>query len=118
VFPVRGGRLQPHLLLQFGDTSQPRSAEEAVREHLEGVMSSVAPPTTAIRQSALELGEHLALVGRWFYSNPRDGEIFFRDKDWPYRRILRACARLLLPKAEEATQNPSTGEIAKTEGTP
>ena len=40
------------------------------------------------------------------YSQPRDGEIFFRDKDWPYRRILRACSRLLAPKKEEP---PETG---------
>jgi hypothetical protein len=53
------------------------------------------------RQSATELGEHLSLLARWFYSNPRDGEIFFREKDWPYRRILRACSRLLAPKNEE-----------------
>jgi hypothetical protein len=46
------------------------------------------------------LGEHLSLVARWFYSNPRDGEIFFREKDWPYRRILRGCARLLAPKKD------------------
>ena len=45
-----------------------------------------------------ELSEHLWLVARWFYSNPRSGEIFFREKnDWPYRRILRACSRLLAP---------------------
>jgi excinuclease ABC subunit C len=42
-----------------------------------------------------ELAEHLALLARWFYSKPRKGEIFFREVDWPYRRILRACGRLL-----------------------
>ncbi len=41
------------------------------------------------------LGEHLALVARWFYSNPREGEILFRERSWPYRRILRACSRVL-----------------------
>jgi hypothetical protein len=39
--------------------------------------------------------EHLSLVARWFYSKPRAGEILFRDTDWPYRKILRACARVL-----------------------
>ncbi|HZS72068.1 MAG TPA: hypothetical protein VFA13_09540, partial [Candidatus Acidoferrum sp.] len=43
----------------------------------------------------------LALLARWYYSSPREGEILFREKDWPYRRILRACSRLLAP-AEEA----------------
>ncbi len=43
-----------------------------------------------------ELAEHLALLARWFYSKPRAGEIFFpQGGDWPYRRIIRACSRLL-----------------------
>ena len=47
-----------------------------------------------------ELAEHLALLARWFYSKPREGEIFFPQRgDWPYRRIIRACSRLLAPPA-------------------
>ena len=103
IFGVRGGRLAAPFALRFGDTSQPRSAEEAVRDYLEAMMS--APPAAATpRQSATELGEHLRLVARWFYSNPREGEIFFREKDWPYRKILRACSRLLAPPKEEANE--------------
>jgi excinuclease UvrABC nuclease subunit len=103
IFGVRGGRLAAPYALRFGDTSQPRSAEETVRDYLETMMS--APPAAATpRQSATELGEHLRLVARWFYSNPRQGEIFFREKDWPYRRILRACSRLLAPPKEEANE--------------
>jgi excinuclease ABC subunit C len=103
IFGVRGGRLVAPYALRFGDTSQPRSAEEAVRDYLEAMMS--APPAAATpKQSATELGEHLRLVARWFYSNPREGEIFFREKDWPYRRILRACSRLLAPPKEEANE--------------
>jgi hypothetical protein len=45
-----------------------------------------------------ELAEHLSLVARWFYSKPREGEILFREAVWPYRRILRACGRLLAPE--------------------
>lgn len=48
-----------------------------------------------LRSAPRELSEHLVLLARWFYSNPRDGEIFFREAGWPYRRILRACGRLL-----------------------
>ena len=103
IFGVRGGRLAEPFALRFGDTSQPRSAEETVRDYLEAMMN--APPAAMNpRQSAAELGEHLRLVARWFYSNPREGEIFFREKDWPYRRILRACARLLAPPKEEANE--------------
>ena len=50
-----------------------------------------------LRRAPPFLSEHLSLVSRWFYSKPRDGEILFRTGDWPYRRILRACARLLSP---------------------
>jgi hypothetical protein len=100
---VRGGRLAAPYALRFGDTSQPRSAEETVRDYLETMMNA-SPAAVAPRQSAAELGEHLRLVARWFYSNPREGEIFFRQKDWPYRRILRACSRLLAPPKEEANE--------------
>jgi len=107
VYAVRGGRLAEPFALRFGDTSQPRSAEETVREYLEGVMGggipllgTTSPAAGNAKLTAGDLGEHLCLVARWYYSNPRDGEIFFREKDWPYRRILRACARLLAPKKE------------------
>jgi hypothetical protein len=46
----------------------------------------------------------LWLVARWYYSNPREGEIFFREKDWPYRRIMRGCSRLLSPPQPASPQ--------------
>ena len=100
MYAVRGGRLGEPSYLRFGDTSQPRSAEETVRDYLEDVMNGAPLPVANTRRSATELGEHLSLLARWFFSNPREGEIFFREKDWPYRRILRACARLLSAKVE------------------
>jgi excinuclease ABC subunit C len=103
IFGVRGGRLAAPYALRFGDTSRPRSAEEAVRDYLEAMMNA-PPAATTPKQSATELGEHLRLIARWFYSNPRAGEIFFREKDWPYRRILRACSRLLAPPKEQANE--------------
>lgn len=50
-----------------------------------------------------DISDHLWLIARWFYSNPREGEIFFREKDWPYRRLLGACSRLLASR--EPAQN-------------
>ena len=95
---VNGGRLAEPFFLRFAEiASQPRSAEHIFREQFE----SQAATTNG------DLGEHLWLVARWFYSNPREGEIFFREKDWPYRRILRACSRLLAPKSSETDSNPS-----------
>src|SRR5580704_18079383 len=55
-----------------------------------------------------ELTEHLSLLSRWFYSKPREGEILFRQVSWPYRRILRACNRLLAP-AQAPPQEPTAG---------
>jgi excinuclease ABC subunit C len=105
LYGVHGGRLAEPFTLRFGDTREPRPAEETVRDYLEGVMALPATTGAPARQSSAELGEHLSLVARWFYSNPRVGEIFFREKDWPYRRILRASSRLLASK-QESTEGP------------
>jgi hypothetical protein len=61
-----------------------------------------------LRDAPAQRSEHLAILARWFYSKPRDGEIFFREGDWPYRRILRACGRLLAPPSS----NPSAQSSA------
>jgi excinuclease ABC subunit C len=116
MYAVRGGRLAEPTYLKFGDTSEPKSAEETARDYLEGVMKIEPSATGNQRQSSLELAEHLWLLSRWFYSQPREGEIFFRERDWPYRRILRACSRLLAPKSEQSAlsqkpeQKPATEE--------
>jgi excinuclease ABC subunit C len=124
-YRVQGGKLCEPFFLPFGEiASQPRSAEEIFRNYLDPAVDSLgagqlpnALPSGAeqlgvgqtIEQLPLskgELSEHLWLVARWFYSNPRTGEIFFREKnDWPYRRILRACSRLLAPP--EVPKEPS-----------
>jgi excinuclease ABC subunit C len=115
LFAVRAGKLAEPFWLRFGDTSKPASAEETVRDYLEGVMSAAPAANPNVRQSTAELGEHLALVARWFFSNPREGEIFFREKDWPYRRILRACSRLLSPRTEPAGEAGVPKEQPKSE---
>jgi len=117
MYAVRGGRLVEPSYLRFGDTSQPRSAEESVRDYLEEVMNVAPPRVASTQQSAAELREHLCLVVRWFFSNPREGEIFFREKDWPYRRILRACSRLLAPKKVETNEADVSDAKPKSEET-
>jgi excinuclease ABC subunit C len=124
-YRVHGGRLCEPFFLPFGEiASQPRSAEQIFRNYLDPALDSAATaqlPTALpggteqfgagqiIENTPLakgELSEHLWLVARWFYSNPRTGEIFFREKnDWPYRRVLRACSRLLAPP--EVPKEPS-----------
>jgi excinuclease ABC subunit C len=108
VYEVRAGRIGDPFELSFGQLSgEPRSAEQLLREHLEpasAVISSLPAQAGEARNSsdsatstAADLSEHLWLLARWFYSNPRHGEIFFRANGWPYRRMMRACARLLAP---------------------
>ena len=123
IFAVRAGHIADPLYLRFGElASQPRSVEEMLREFLEPRMHTdehgneeeglpqggaestkkaavdALSPSFEFRVSNAELSEHLSLLARWFYSKPRIGEIFFREKRWPYRRILRACSRLLAPQ--------------------
>jgi excinuclease ABC subunit C len=122
VFPVRAGLLAEPIFLRFAEfSSQPRSVEAILRKELDpqvnagdqiaaqekaqGRESTAAhspqEPLTewrahyGLHSAPPELAEHLTLLARWFYSKPRQGAIFFREADWPYRRILRACGRLL-----------------------
>jgi excinuclease ABC subunit C len=122
VFPVRAGLLTEPIFLRFAEfSSQPRSVEAILRKELDlhrnadeqvsateraqqaesvALQSLQQPPTEwrsryGLRSAPPELAEHLTLLARWFYSKPREGEMFFRGADWPYRRILRACGRLL-----------------------
>lgn len=117
LFAVHGGRLAEPFALQFADTGKPASAEETVRDYLEGAGATLPITSTNSRQNAAELGEHLALVARWFFSSPREGEIFFREKDWPYRKILRACSRLLAPKKEQPQETNAPEGQEKSEET-
>jgi len=113
-FRVRMGHIADPFLLQFNElASQPRSAEDLLRgtiesgqpndqasgEKLAGDVNSSG--SMANSNSRAELEDHLTLLARWFYGRPRDGEIFYpegKDGAWPYRRILRACGRLLVPR--------------------
>lgn len=108
VFPVRGGLLVEPVFVDFGElSSQPRSVEAILRQALQpasntGEQTPERPDASwrgryGLRAAPPELAEHLSLVARWFYSKPREGEMLFREEDWPYRRILRACGRLLAP---------------------
>jgi len=112
---VREGILREPIFVRFGELSgEPRSVEEILRAGLDSGESAgthiAAEPDSPEEQKKRfglhaahpDLTEHLSLLTRWFYSNPREGEIFFREADWPYRRLLRACSRLLAPPAGES----------------
>jgi len=118
VFPVLGGVLAEPVFLRFTElSSQPRSVEAILRQafepkNLDRERASKSDDAASQRvrfglhRAPPELAEHLSLVSRWFYSKPRDGEILFREGDWPYRRILRACGRLLAPPEPPSPHAP------------
>jgi excinuclease ABC subunit C len=140
VFLVRAGRIEEPRMLHFAElASEPRSVELILREWLEQgeVQSPAATKTTPPQQSFRELEDQLSLLARWFYGKPRVGEIFFREgtarslaaglqeaapavtptgrarrnSEWPYRRILRACSRLLAPPEEAGKKPPSAPKL-------
>ncbi len=122
VFQIRAGRIADPFLLRFTEMqSQPRSVEAILREQLQASAENDARVTShesgtanpESRTSKQILEDHLSLLARWFYGKPRMGEIFFAQPDgsaaggalttsWPYRRIIRACSRLLAPPSPEA----------------
>ncbi len=118
VFHVRAGRIADPFLLRFDElASQSHSAEEIIRAVLQPAGDAVDLTVTRSSRErassefagdeagAAELEDHLSLLARWFYGKPREGEIFCpesRPYAWPYRRILRACGRLLAPRDAQA----------------
>jgi excinuclease ABC subunit C len=101
VFLVRSARIADPFLLRFTElASRPRSVEEMLRAALELPSDGASAQQGAPPAASIELEDHLALLARWFYARPRRGEIFFAEagpRGWPYRRMLRACSRLLQP---------------------
>ncbi|HEV2420502.1 MAG TPA: hypothetical protein VGS59_02235 [Candidatus Acidoferrales bacterium] len=117
VFTLLKGIFAEPFFLCFDELSQPQSVEEILRQQFQQLhpderiarhdpcdtidkMTQAADTSAAVSgpkssEGATQREEHLSLLARWFYSKPRVGEILFRDADWPYRRILRACARVL-----------------------
>ncbi len=114
VFHIQAGRIADPFFLRFAEMqSQPRSIEAILREKLfpaSGKEAIVESPHHSIPQSE----DHLSLLARWFYGKPRLGEIFLAQPvvsaggllDWPYRRIIRACSRLLAPPAQPLSTAP------------
>jgi excinuclease ABC subunit C len=133
-YAVRHGLLdEDPLTVRFAEmASAPKSAEQLFRDYLEpnaemhagtagfaGARHAVPvldpAPTRTPLIGKFELSEHLWLLARWYYSNDRAGEIFFQNESgrqpgWPYRRILRACSRLLAPETapEKDPETPAT----------
>jgi len=116
IFTIANGLIATPFFMCFDESSQPRSVEAVLRRNFEELQSKETaaqpephdrmpegrlgelgsrPGRFDLRGDSTEREEHLSLLARWFYSKPRAGEILFRDTDWPYRKILRACARVL-----------------------
>jgi excinuclease UvrABC nuclease subunit len=116
VYGVHGGWLSEPTFVRFAEIAgQPRSAEHIFREYLESPANQSGGNALAAApwRNTGVLSEHLWLLARWYYSNPREGEIFFRERDWPYRRIMRGCSRLLAPKPEPDAGSASSPAPAR-----
>ena len=121
VFTVRSGLICEPFFLNFDQfSSSPQSVEATLRGYLESPLDGVptepmAAGSRLVSLSVLGSGEvladHLALLAQWYYGKPRSGEIFFPQGGrvssgaasgtlWPYRRIMRACSRLLAPETQ------------------
>lgn len=117
LFPLIGAELAPPVSLDFAALAgQPRSAEQLLREQL-GTLPDAAPPqepASSLRDAAVlsVRADHLSLLARWYYSQPRQGEIVFAAQQWPYRNILRACARLLRPPSGPRPASPTNSSGA------
>ncbi len=103
LFPVVNGIFAEPFSICFKELGQPQSVEEILREQFQQLQTAEdgSIGEAEQRDSSAQREEHLSIVARWFYSKPRAGEILFRNAEWPYRRILRACARVLA-----AAENP------------
>ncbi len=120
VFTIVDGAFVEPFFLCFDELSRPQSVEEILRQHFRklqpaeritqpepcdtikaevktkhSVEAAADVPQPQILDASAQREEHLSILARWFYSKPRAGEILFRGADWPYRRILRSCARVL-----------------------
>jgi excinuclease ABC subunit C len=101
VFNVHTARIAEPFLLRFTELAgQPRSVEEilraAIESHPSQASGELSAPTASFTSAEME--DHLAMLARWFYARPRQGEIFFAEagpRGWPFRRMLRACLRIL-----------------------
>ena len=83
---------------ELDPTAQPEEVNASLHSRVKhNDLSRALRSQYGLQSAPPELAEHLSLVSRWFYSKPREGEILFREGSWPYRRILRACNRLLAP---------------------
>ena len=141
VYQVRAGRIVEPFALSFASLAgEPHSAEQLLRRLLEPDQSDThqsaarSPTKSSGPQSVIpnaaknliasspapqtDLSEHLWLLARWFYSNPRQGEIFFRANAWPYRRMMRACSRLLAPPEAKSGFLPGKDNAAPQDNLP
>lgn len=119
-FPIERGAVADPVVVRFGElASQPRSLEQVIRDRLAetAAFAGARLPADGATRAALDLrSDHLSLLARWYYSKPRAGEIFFKaagrsgQRDWPFRRILRACSRVMAGEEAPGATAPAAPE--------
>ena len=69
-------------------------ALEGAGQSMDSRLREIAAQVTAARLTLGEKQEHTALLARWFYSSWRDGEWLNTKDELPYRKLVRAIARV------------------------
>ena len=104
---------QPHMLaaVPLDAAGEPAldTPIETTEERLKRTLLQLMPPSTGEKPSEIQmagLSDHLSLLRRWYYrpAKQRVGEIFFRNGDFPVRRMLRGISRVVVG----ATANEET----------
>ena len=97
------GYLQERQRFHLAESGRPVSLDQRLRETLAAVDFT--------RRSARERAEHLALLVRWYASSWRTGELLLFDglDQVPYRRLVRAVARVAAGQTRESRSSTEMG---------
>ncbi len=93
--------------------ASPASSSASAEERMLAAIAKLEDGSSA--RDVAELGDHLALLKRWYYRPERQrvGAIFFRQRDaWPVRRMIRAAAKIAAPEPQKELPSPLPPELS------
>ncbi len=108
---------QPMMLapVPLGDAAQTDDAPVSAEESMLAAIARLEDGAGAA--DIAELGDHLALLRRWYYrpEKQRSGAAFFRERDaWPVRRMVRAAARFVVADIPMPASQPEATAAEQT----
>lgn len=114
---------QPMMISAVPLGAESGAASSAIAESAEErLLAAIARlETGSPAKDTTELGDHLALLRRWYYrpEKQRAGQAFFRERDaWPVRRMIRAAAKLAAPPPAAEAPAPAVSETLPATAAP